>query len=242
MFLQAAGKQHTTRVYGTDYYSVPEGTAKRISPWIDKYLRVFNNKYGENYKQIEEQVRRLHKEEGLDVLYLDNLMVLDFRSLNEDKYDRQAILVQKLRDLAQELNIHVHLVVHPHKSVGYVQVDNISGSGDISNKADNIFVMSRVNNEFKNNAKEYLSKLDYQMILDSGCTNIIEVGKFRAKGTLMGCIYKLWFEPESNRLKNSIAENKIYGWEDPPSQSQLQFEQPSDDLPFGAQTDDETPF
>lgn len=240
LFLQAAGKQHTERVFGTDFYRVPNDIANRISPWIDRHFRLFNNKYGENYKQIAEQVRKLHRENGLDVLFLDNLMVLDFRSLDEDKYDRQSLLVQNLRDLAKELNIHIHLVVHPHKALGYVQVDNISGSNDISNKADNIFIMSRVNNEFVSYAKDYLPKMDYQSVIDSGCTNIVEVGKFRSKGTLIGSIQKFWFEPESNRLKNDIAENMIYGWEDPPIQSQIQFQQQqADEMPFPQPNDDD---
>lgn len=248
LLLQAAGKQHTEKVYGTDYYSVPPMIADRISKWIDKYVRLFNNKYGENFSQIADQVRKLKEDFGLDQLLLDNLMVLDIRSLDENKYDRQSILLQKLEDLAKELNIHIHLVAHPHKSMGYVQVDNISGSGDIANKADNVFVMSRVNNEFKNNAKEYLPKLDYQLILDSGCTNIVEVCKFRTKGTLMGCIYKFWFEEESNRLKSDKAENIVYGWEDPPIQKQMDFNQEEvksielTGLPFAPSSNDDAPF
>lgn len=245
LYLQAAGKHHTERIYGTDYYRVSPQVTARINAWVDKYVRLFNNKYGENFSQIAEQVRILHKTEGLDVLLLDNLMVLDIRSLDENKYDRQSILLQKLEDLAKELNIHIHLVAHPHKNMGYVQIDNISGSGDIANKADNIFVMTRVNAEFHTNAKDYLSKLDYQIIKDSKCTNIVEVGKFRAKGTLMGAIYKFWFEEECNRLKNAVAENIVYGWEDPTSESSIRFDNQNDDnnnLPFLKSDDDVVPF
>ena len=34
----------------------------------------------------------------------------------------------------------------------------------------------------------------------------------REFGEAEGHIYKLFFEPESRRLTNSIAENHIYGW------------------------------
>lgn len=225
IYLQAAGKQYNERQYGTDYYVTPEKIAAKIDPWIDKYFWLFNNKYGDNFKQIEEQVRKLVKEAGIDVVIMDNLMTLDIRMLDENKYDRQGILLQSLEDLAKELNIHIHLVAHPHKSLAYIQVDNISGSGDISNKADNIFVLSRVDTAFKQNAKEYMSAMDYQDIIDSGCTNVIEVGKFRSKGTLMGSFFKLWFEEESNRLKNSIAESIVYGWTEPPHQEILPYQE-----------------
>ena len=185
LYLQAAGKQHNHRLEGTDYFVTSDYIAEKIDVWIDKYFWLFNNKYGDNFSQIEEQIRRLVKECGIDVVLLDNLMVLDIRMLEENKYDRQAVLLQRLEDLAKELNIHIHLVAHPHKSIGYIRIDNISGSGDIGNKADNIFIMSRVNNDFKASAPDYLDKLEVDDIIKSGCTNVVEIAKFRAKGTLI---------------------------------------------------------
>ena len=171
------------------------------------------------------------------MVLLDNLMVLDIRSLDENKYDRQAILLQRLEDLAKELNIHIHLVAHPHKSIGYIRVDDIGGSGDISNKADNIFVMSRVNNDFRTSAPDYLDRIEFDEVIRSGCTNVIEIGKFRAKGTIVGSLVKLWFEEESNRLKNDVAESVSYNWED--EVSQLEFENAQ---PFGSEIGEEAPF
>ena len=248
LFLQAAGVQHTERIYGTDYFKVHDNVSNRIGVWIDKYLWLFNNKYGENFSQIEEQIKLLHKQECIDMVLLDNLMVLDIRTLEENKYDRQAVLLQRLQDLAKELNIHIHLVAHPHKSLGYIQVDNIGGSGDVPNKADNIFVMSRINRDFLHSAKEYLGDLKYQEIVDSGCSNIIEIGKFRTKGTLVGSVLKLWFEESTNRLKNSITENVVYAWAEPPAQASFAFDntqqtQAESDYPFPPPgNDEEAPF
>lgn len=245
LYLQAAGKQYNERQYGTDYYSTPDYISEKIDVWIDKYFWLFNNKYGENFSQIEGQIRKLKESENIDVVLLDNLMVLDLRSLEENKYDRQSVLLQKLTDLAKELNIHIHLVAHPHKSLSYIQVDNISGSGDISNKADNVFVLSRIDTGFRSVAEEYLGKVVYQDVINSGCTNIIEVGKFRSKGTLMGMVIKLWFEGESNRLKNNIAEQVKYGWEENMDGQNRIFpndeEQSDEALPF-QMDDDEAPF
>ena len=212
LYLQAAGKRYNHRVFGTDYYITADTVIPNIDSWMDDKMRLYNNNYGENFQTIEQQVRTLHGEWGVDNVLLDNLMVLDIKSLDEEKYDRQGVLMQRLVDLAKELNIHIHLVAHPHKSLGYVRIDNIGGSGDISNKADNVFIMSRVNNDFKATAGEFLEKSDLVDIVSSGCTNIIEIAKFRAKGTLMGDIVKLWFEEESNRLKNYDTENIVYNW------------------------------
>lgn len=243
LYLQAAGKQHNHRLGDTDYFITNDFIASKIDAWIDKYFWLFNNKYGDNFSQIEEQIRMLVKNESVSQVFLDNLMVLDIRMLDENKYDRQAVLLQRLEDLAKELNIHIHLVAHPHKSIGYIRIDNISGSGDIGNKADNIFIMSRVNNDFRTSAPDYLDKFEFEDVIKSGCTNVIEIAKFRAKGTLMGCMVKLWFEEESNRLKNDIAENVIYNWDESSvsSEGALSYGGASD-MPFTAPSDDDVPF
>ena len=243
LYLQAAGKQHNHRLEGTDYFVTDDFVASRIDPWIDRHFWLFNNSYGDNFSQIEEQIRKLVNEESVDVVLLDNLMVLDIRMLEENKYDRQAVLLQRLEDLSKELNIHIHLVAHPHKSIGYIRIDNISGSGDIGNKADNIFIMSRVNNDFRTSAPDYLDKMEFDDVIGSGCTNVIEIAKFRAKGTLMGSMVKLWFEEESNRLKNGIAENVIYNWDESSVSTEGTIAYSTEDgMPFAMQTDDEAPF
>ena len=232
LYLQAAGKQYTKQYASTDYYYTPDFVSERIDPWIDKYVWLFNNKYGDNFLQIKEQIEKLKKEKDIDCVFLDNLMVLNIRELEKDKYDRQAVLLQQLEDLSKELNIHIHLVAHPHKAFGYLRVDNISGSGDISNKADNIFILSRINRDFCYNAKEIIGKSAFDEIIGSGCTNVIEIAKFRSKGSLVDSFAKLWFEMESNRLKNSISENISYNWNPDPVVSNLPFAADVEECPF----------
>lgn len=234
LYLQAAGKQFNKKYGQSDYYYTPDNIAEKIDKWIDKYVWLFNNKYGDNFMQISEQLRRLKETEDLDVAYFDNLMVLNYRELDHDKYERQGILLQKLEDLAKELNIHVHIVAHPNKSSGFIRVDNISGSGDISNKADNVMLMHRINQDFKNNAKGVLSTFTFNDIMQSGCTNAIEIGKFRTKGSLVGEFAKLYFEAESNRLKNSLTESITYSWNDDVARES--------DLPFDNYAGDGAPF
>lgn len=234
LYLQAAGKRYNRRYGQTDYYYTPDHIAEKIDKWIDKYFCLFNNKYGDNFMQISEQLRQLKDEVGLDSAFLDNLMVLNYRELDQDKFERQGVLLQKLEDLAKELEIHIHLVAHPNKASGFLRVDNISGSGDISNKADNVMILNRVNMDFRNNAPTYIGRANFNEIIESGCTNCIEIAKFRDKGSLVGSFIKLWFEFESNRLKNDIAENVNYNWDDMPVES---------DLPFAAADESETlPF
>ncbi len=234
LYLQAAGKRFTRRYGTTDYYYTPDHIAEKIDKWLDKYFLLFNNKYGDNFTQISEQLRKLKEENGLDSAFLDNLMVLNYRELSSDKYESQGVLLQKLEDLAKELDIHIHLVAHPNKASGFLRVDNISGSGDITNKADNVLILNRINIDFRNNAPQYIGRAKFNEIIECGCTNCIEIAKFREKGSLVGDFAKLWFEFESNRLKNDIAENINFNWNDLPEESVLPFSAADDNetLPF----------
>lgn len=81
-----------------------------------------------------------------NLIVIDNMMsVLSVEKVTE-KYEKQADLVQKCCDLAKSYYIHIILVLHPNKQVQKGQTmdfEQISGSGDIYNKADNIIAVKK---------------------------------------------------------------------------------------------------
>lgn len=246
LYLQAAGKTYNKKSQFTDFYYTPDNICDKIDPWIDKYLFLFNNEYGENAKQLEYEIRKLKKEQDIDMVMLDSLMVLDYDDFDGDRNDKQKNLMRMLTKLAKELSIHIHLICHPNKSGTFLRVNNISGSGHIPDYAQYIFICHRLGMDFTNNSKEFLSPKTISEIVDSGCTNCIEICKCRDKGTAVDKFIKLYYEIESNRLKNSIAEHINYGWQDEPTQTTTEFEQPyysviANNEDFLTQTD-EVPF
>ena len=48
---------------------------------------------------------------------------------------------------SKRLNVHVHLVAHPRKTDGPIEADDVGGSADITNRADNVFKVERVPEE-----------------------------------------------------------------------------------------------
>lgn len=218
LYLQAAGKSYNRKSQFTDFYYTPDNICDKIDPWIDKYLFLFNNEYGENAKQLEYEIRKLKQEQDIDMVILDSLMVLDYDDIEGDKNEKQKKLMRMITKLAKELSIHIHLVCHPNKSGTFLRVNNISGSGHIPDYAQYIFICHRLGLDFTNNAKEFLSSRTISDIVDSGCTNCIEICKCRDKGTAVDKFVKLYYEIESNRLKNSIAEHIVYGWQDEPNE------------------------
>lgn len=213
LYMQAAGKQYNKETKNGFYYT-PESVCDKIDPWIDKYFWIFNNEYKNNFNQIMDEVRGLKKRENIDFIILDNLMTLDIDDLDGDKNDRQKNLMYTLTCLAKEMNIHIHIVAHPNKSGTFLRPNNISGSGHIPDLAQNVFILHRINRDFAVNAKEFLTAATIHEIQDSRCSNTIEICKCRDRGNAVDTFIKLYFEVESRRFKDSIAESTIYGWQD----------------------------
>lgn len=212
LYLQAAGKTYNRMTTVKDFYYTPDNICDKIDPWIDQYMWIFNNQYGNNFTQIVEQLKQLKREQDLDVAIFDNLMTLDIDDLNGDKNDRQKNLMQTLTETARELDIHIHIVAHPNKSGTFLRPNNISGTGHIPDLAQNVFIIHRINQDFHMDSKEFLPNSTIEEILNTHCTNCIEICKCRDKGSAVDKFIKLFFEMESNRLKNDIAENIQYGW------------------------------
>ena len=227
LYLQAAGKSNNRKSNYNDYYYTPTHICEKIDTWIDNYLWLFNNEYGENFKQIEDEIRKLKKEQDIDMVILDSLMVLDYDDLDGDKNEKQKNVMRILTKLAKNLNIHIHIVAHPNKSGNFLRPNNISGSGHIPDLAQNIFILHRLGLDFTNNAKDFLPFSKIDDITKSGCTNVIEICKCRDKGSAVDSFIKLYFEIESNRLKNDIAEHIIYGWEEQYEQGEISYIQPN---------------
>lgn len=213
LYMQAAGKQCNKETKNGFYYT-PESICDKIDPWIDKYFWIFNNEYGNNFGQILDKARELKRKENIDFIILDNLMTLDIDDMDGDKNDRQKKLMYALTCLAKELSIHIHIVAHPNKSGTFLRPNNISGSGHIPDLAQNVFILHRINRDFAVNAKDFLTSATIHEIQDSRCSNTIEICKCRDRGSAVDTFIKLYFEPESRRFKDSIAESVIYGWQE----------------------------
>lgn len=245
MMLQLAGKQFNQKSRFNDFYFTPNPIVQRIEPWIDQYLRIYNNVYQGDILNLEDKIRQLYKEWPFQVLAIDNLMTIELDDLGErDEWGNQKKLLNKLTNLARELNCHVHLVAHPNKNRQWLDCDSISGSGSIANYAQNVLIVHRIfPDTFEMQAQGALSKDKIQDIATSGCTNIIEIAKWRDKGSAMGKIVKLWFEIESNRLKSDPYEVINYNWQENAEQQSF-GDLPSyeSSMPFTPISADEVPF
>lgn len=243
IILQAAGKQYNRKSTFNDYdYYTPNNIKDKVVGWLGDKLYNYNTKYSHDIEQICTEVENLVKEHKIDMLIMDNLSSLDIESLEGGINEQQKTAIKMLLRLTNKLEIATHLVIHPKKSDGYLRKNDVSGAKTLTDLADNVFFIHRWNQDTQNAAKEFMSSIMFNDLNNSGTTNVVEVIKQREFGEAEGHIYKLFYEPESRRLKNEIAENIHYGWEEEPAQASMSFEEPSNGMPFGMPTEDEAPF
>ena len=209
MNLQAAGKSNAEPTQFEGYYNVSRKNQERISEWLSNDFTLYNNKYGNDFLAVKEQLERKIASDKPDLVILDNLMAFDIKNLSENKFEAQTAFTWSLHEMAQKYDVHILFIAHPRKAMGFLRLDDISGTADIGNAVDNAFIIHRVNNDFIRLSKQMFGwKADDPIYQAS---NVIEIAKDR-DGGIQDYFIPLYYEPESKRLKNSFAENKIYSW------------------------------
>ena len=246
LLYQAAGKQYNKKSAYNDYdYFTPTLIKDKIVSWLDGKLFNYNTRYSHDIEQVCLEVEKLVKEQQIDMLIMDNLSCLDIQELDGAINEQQKAAIKMLLRLTEKLELATHLVVHPKKSEMYLRKNDVSGAKTLTDLADGVFFVHRWNQDTQRAAKDFMSEQVYYDLCESGTTNVVEVIKQREFGEAEGHIYKLYFEPESRRLKNSIAEHIHYGWEEEPIQQSLTDEFssiPTEFEGYAPQSDDFDPF
>lgn len=249
LILQAAGKQYNKKSNYNSYdYYTPNNVKDKIVEWFKGKLYNYNTKYSHNISQVCLEVEKLVKEKQIDMLIMDNLSCLDIDELDGGINEQQKAAIKMLLRLTDKLELATHLVVHPKKSETYLRKNDVSGAKTLTDLADCVFFVHRWNQDTQKAAKEFMTDSVFYDLCKSGTTNVVEVIKQREFGEAEGHIYKLFYEPESRRLKNSIAEHIVYGWENgdeqnesTQTQQELDMEQNSE-MPFNPFDGGDAPF
>ena len=152
-YLQAAGPEHiayiTDPATGKKLASADAMADKQISEWINERFWLFDLEHNTRHDPdtILRQFEYAHMRYRADVFLVDNIMSVDFDGYSDRDFNRiQSRFTQMLVTFSKRRGVHVHLVVHPRKSASdnnsRVTSDDVSGSGDITNRADNVFFLT----------------------------------------------------------------------------------------------------
>ena len=228
--MSAAGRNNLRLSnYGDGKYYVPNNVGERIDQWLDGKFFLYNNEYGNTWEQIFHDMTELLKV-GVKVFALDNLFSLNIDLLDGDKNSKQRELILQIKEFAKKNQVHIILVAHPRKVTTFLRKNDISGSSDLQNAVDKIFIIHRVNNDFFRSGADFFGQSEIQRF--QGYGNVVEVCKERMFG-IVDLMVGLQYEIESRRFKNEINENVQYGWEIQATQSTMPFvEQPQPQAPY----------
>jgi KaiC/GvpD/RAD55 family RecA-like ATPase len=223
----AAGKNYVRAKEGYDnLYFAPKDVCDRVNEWLDGKLFLYNNEYGCKWNQLFQDIQEVVDQENIKLVILDNLMALDL-TFQGEKNDKQTQFIKEIKDYAKRKNIHILLVAHPRKETSFqlLRPDSIAGTSDLGNLCDNLFIMHRVGRDFEKRAKGFFEQ--WQIEDWKRFSVVIEICKNRSFG-VSDFIVGMYYEKESRRLKNEIAEHIVYGWQD---EARVQQTLPLDDLP-----------
>lgn len=237
----AAGKQnlHLSK-YNDGKYYVPNNIGERIDRWMDRRaFHIFNNEYGNTWAEIFHDMKEL-VQSGVKMFLLDNLFSLDIDLLEGDKNNKQKELIIQIKEFVKKNRVHVILVAHPRKTSAFLRKNDISGTSDLTNAVDNVFICHRVNQDFFRAGAEFYGQNEIQRF--QGFGNVIEICKNRMYG-VCDVLVGMHYEIESRRFKNTPYEEIHYGWENEPQEASVQFDNPVsyNENPFGEPLD-EAPF
>lgn len=124
--------------------------------YIINYVGEINPDY--LYEIIEFSARKY----GIEFIFIDSLMKINLSPDSHKFYGEQKNFINSLSSLSKEFKNHIHLIAHPRKGLsddGEPDKDDIYGSIDITNIADNVIFVSRIpdekKEELKNKNKEW---------------------------------------------------------------------------------------
>lgn len=207
----AAGRNNVREKQGyTDLYFAPRDVCEKINKWLDGKLYLYNNDYGNKWSQLFGDIKEVVEREGISLLVLDNLMAMSLTYFG-DKNDKQTQFVNELKNWCKVKNIHCILVCHPRKeqSFQFLRMESIAGTADLVNLSDNVFIIHRVGRDFSRRVRDFYDVGTADEMEKYG--NVIEVCKSRSVG-VKDLLIGLYYEKESRRMKNDVAESIVYGW------------------------------
>lgn len=201
---QLAGKNniHTQiNEYGDEVYCISDDTLNAINSWYDGKAYIYDNNYlpeNENeYESLLETVENAIKQYDVKMICVDNLMTaMDTVTEQNNLYLAQSNFVGGLKKIAIKHNVVIVLVAHPRKNNGAFTNDDVSGSGDITNKVDVVINYQRCDDGDGYNSKVMITK-----------------NRLGGKYAIGDNAIKLAYSDKTKRIAPIYADTRKYGWE-----------------------------
>lgn len=204
MLQQAAGSGNVIRrenpKSGRIVYDVKPEAAAQIDEWWRGrvFLTDIKRENCHDERQILKIFEYAHRRYGCDVFLVDNIMTAQLKDAAALGYwQAQSTFTGRLVAFAKGRGVHVHLVAHPRKTDKLLDADDVGGSADITNRADNVLKVERVREE---------------RVEEKGFDMLLTVLKNREFGALPKAA--LNFDPASRRFfPAGSGGGRAFSWE-----------------------------
>ena len=168
-----------------------EAARNAASNFYDKKCYIYDNSSViDEHEEVFGLIAQAVKSLGTKFILIDNLMVAMEAKANEDLYRQQSNFVTRLAKYANGYNIIILLVAHPKKGDSD-ENDSISGSGDITNRANVVI-------RFQRKSKK----------AEDDNVSLIKITKNRTTGKLNWDGIEVRYEPDSMRIHEPDVEPK----------------------------------
>ena len=229
VLLQAAGPDYVTQdSLNANHYCLMPGIEEKLDNQLRGKLSIYDNDFGTDWELVTNTIYEWVRKNEASVVIIDNLMALDIPTGNLDKYDMQSRIAKRFSAMAKELNVHVHFICHPRKTEAFPRKGDISGTADLTNVADNVFMVHRINADFMMRYKSVYPKL----VIGPDVSTIIEIMKNRDLG-IVDEIIKLYFDRRSRTMSDVKGLPPQHAWTEKIEQTTMDgYEEVDDaDLP-----------
>ena len=225
ILLQAAGPENVEAdKLSCGHYCLKPGIEQKLDAMLSGMLAIYDNDFGTDWEVVLNTVYDWIKQNSASVAIIDNLMALDLPTGALDKYDMQTRIVKRFSAMAKELNIHLHFICHPRKTEAFLRKGDISGTSDITNVADNVFMVHRINADFLSRYKMVYPKL----VIPVGVGNALEIMKNRDLGVVDEMVM-LYFDKRSRTMSDVKGLPPQHAWSERIAQVSMHEFTPVDD-------------
>lgn len=191
------------------YYRVRAPAKKAINDCYRGQWYVYKDGWPNDVEAIQESMEASARKHGSKLFLLDNLMMINLHSSDENKYDKQTEFINWLIQFASKFNVCVILVAHPRKfqssagAASAVDLYDIGGSSNLVNLAHRTLSLRRVTQSEK---EQGMSKF-----AQYSC--VVSVTKDRMRGRA-GFELGMYYDEASRRFFTNYDEYDMrYRWD-----------------------------
>lgn len=175
-----------------DWY-ITEEREKEIKKKFDGNLFIYSNKAKRDIESMLESMAACYKEKGARFFVVDNMISID--NISSNVFAEQTRITEAIRTFALNYKVIVLLVAHQRKNEKgsfLIDIQDVAGSQNISNKAYNVIAQYRTD-MLNKESKDYqtltkdLAKCGFNI---DQCDGVLSVIKTKGNGNgLVGLVY-----------------------------------------------------